>query len=1134
MIEKIENLKEHLQNFEKDLNSIDKDKDKYKYRNKNKNKNKDKNNDKDKYNENEEYQQIFEVHYSESETKRDKKQLQKQLSKEHEAKLEKARKIWKKKPKYQLLILLINEICSSLKTIKDPNTKLKALKLILNFSSNVDDKMRFDKIIPYVFSLISDKNGIVRAKSIETITLILEMVNSVSAFDYLLFPEYLLPNLLETLKDHDLIVRLTFVKYIPRLAFIGKNFIFLSLLQQQQQKQQEQEDLNQITNEKAIEKKSNETKNDLQVKEEKQNQSKKELNKEFSEKFEKEYQHLQQNFEIIITYLFEDKNPSIRRQLLAIMKDICMFFGENIRNNKILILLITFLNDKDWQLKTTLMDKTIELVPFFGTKKMNYHIIPCIMESIFDIEEVVIQKALETCAKLAEINEILKENMIEIMKKVAPLLLHPNLWIKYSTIRYFTAVFEKMDIVDAYCFIFPVLEPFLKYQISDINEVVLLDCLEDSIPREIYEELIQETYLTKQNNLNELEFEQRLRKAVINLDSQNSSKKLSLQMKLNNNSNNDSSFLENLNMKRRISIYPPEMTWKILKLKQFIIKASSNPKIEVEIKRKIKDMKEKENKTENPKIRILENGEFFQMKIPEKIQLKSKKVDSVTSNLSQYKISTTKIAKTESQLNPYSKDFKDSQKSQLAKKKSKIKGINIAANTEHKSNVSRIAISSDQSLLASYSTDGTVKLFNIGTFFKKQHLISQQTLSTKTGKITSMEFFDNLKMIALGYDRGTISFYPIDYDYGLDFDPKRNPISEKSIKNISTNSQSAIIDIKNIYNKTEYSKEILYATQRGDVHRVDLRAHDYSLDFNPFGKDTDLKFSISGKYGLLTSLMVEPEGNWVSIGTDRGYVLSYDLRFLFPFQILKYSNSKIMDIQYFHDPKNPFNIAISSEKNKITILDISNSKANHDFRITKLVSQANETQTPTHFTLPRAIKEKISSLFPNQEKNTLSFLEYSQLNSELDQQSNENLISNKFLKPQTQMDKQDLEKIEEAIEFLDSGKIPKEEEKFRKIICSYQNEFMISGGVDQSILYWDLKKFSNSYVISGKSKKYQNFVFFSLFPNSEKKDYSIVHLNQNQAKNSHQDSISDLKLFDIDSNNYLISSSRDGVIKIWK
>ena len=110
---------------------------------------------------------------------------------------------------------------------------------------------------------------------------------------------------------------------------------------------------------------------------------------------------------------------------------------------------------------------------------------------------------------------------------------------------------------------------------------------------------------------------------------------------------------------------------------------------------------------------------------------------------------------------------------------------------------------------------------------------------------------------------------------------------------------------------------------------------------------------------------------------------------------------------------------------------------------------------------------------------------------------------------------------------------------FRALLTD-RSSFLITGGTDQTIRFWDLKDPKTSYIISGpkvenKAAEYTNFYDSSVevFQENWRSRETNEKLSLRAVDTHHNDTILDLKLLE-HPHNMLVSSSRDGVIKVFK
>lgn len=69
-----------------------------------------------------------------------------------------------------IYLLLTNLICSTMRNLQFPSTKLKALDLLILFGQKIDDEYILDRLVPYIIAMIEDENAMVRSIALKTLT----------------------------------------------------------------------------------------------------------------------------------------------------------------------------------------------------------------------------------------------------------------------------------------------------------------------------------------------------------------------------------------------------------------------------------------------------------------------------------------------------------------------------------------------------------------------------------------------------------------------------------------------------------------------------------------------------------------------------------------------------------------------------------------------------------------------------------------------------------------------------------------------------------------------------------------------------------------------------------------------------
>ncbi|XP_056142008.1 phosphoinositide 3-kinase regulatory subunit 4 isoform X2 [Lampris incognitus] len=131
---------------------------------------------------------------------------------------------------------------------------------------------------------------------------------------------------------------------------------------------------------------------------------------------------------------------------------------------------VTLLSDSENIVKQSLMENGItRLCVFFGRQKANDVLLSHMITFLNDKNDWHLRGAFFDSI-------------------VAPFLCHPNLWIRYGAVGFITVVAQHLNVADIYCKLLPHLNPFITQPIIQIDkELVLLSVLKEPVSRSIFD-----------------------------------------------------------------------------------------------------------------------------------------------------------------------------------------------------------------------------------------------------------------------------------------------------------------------------------------------------------------------------------------------------------------------------------------------------------------------------------------------------------------------------------------------------------------------------------------------------------------------------------------------------------------------
>ncbi|CAH1967764.1 unnamed protein product [Acanthoscelides obtectus] len=305
--------------------------------------------------------------------------------------------------------------------------------------------------------LAHDSSTRVKISAINTIAKCLDLVSKIPRSDANIFPEYILPELAPLATDPNACVRAAYAKNIATLAEIALRYL--------DQVQNDWYD-NNITNNKQKE--------------------------EHTFNYELELQALHEMISQTVSALLTDTQPIVKQTLLenGITK-LCVFFGKTKANDVLLSHMITFLNDKeDKELRGSFFDCIVGVAVFIGWHCSSI-LTPLLLQGLTDSSEFVIAKSINSMAALTELGLITKPALCELVTECSYFLVHPNLWIRQAVAGFVASASKITSILDVQCKIIPALKPYMKHQLIQIDKPeLLLDSLVNPIPRTVYDSIV--------------------------------------------------------------------------------------------------------------------------------------------------------------------------------------------------------------------------------------------------------------------------------------------------------------------------------------------------------------------------------------------------------------------------------------------------------------------------------------------------------------------------------------------------------------------------------------------------------------------------------------------------------------------
>ncbi|XP_057967357.1 serine/threonine-protein kinase VPS15 [Malania oleifera] len=1056
------------------------------------------------------------------------------------------------------MVLIASLLCSCIRNVKLPHLRRGAILLLKSSSLYINDEDRLQRVLPYVIAMLSDSAAIVRCAALEALCDILPLVRDFPPSDAKIFPEYILPMLSMLPDDPEESVRICYASNISKLALTAYGFLIHSISLSEAG----------VLDEMSLPQKSLtpsiETSGRLQR-----------LNSDA------QLAQLRKSIAEVVQELVmgPKQTPNIRRALLQDIGNLCCFFGQRQSNDFVLPILPAFLNDRHEQLRAIFYGQIVYVCFFVGQRSVEEYLLPYIEQALNDATEAVIVNALDCLAILCRSGFLRKRILLEMIERAFLLLCYPSQWVRRSAVAFIAASSESLGAVDSYVFLAPVIRPFLRRQPASLaSEKALLSCLKPPASRQLFYQVLDNArssdMLERQRKIwynpsaqfkqwetmdlhtkeagelnslkiwpdkkHDLQGQKRLGSGMQQLDSNECSdgeaKMRAIENFIHNSSStvniNDPSseklqfsgfmspYVSGLNSytgdksSEGIPLYsfsidkrgvgtPPAASDSSLQLNSHGISSSSMPWIDSVNKPFSLASSVPAPKLISGSFSITNGSKQFYRVVHEpegrendQTYINSKIQDMGISGTSKGSSVTLEDA---SAPNDVAGLQSFARTSSMPDSGWRPRGVLVAHLQEHRSSVNDIAISTDHSFFVSASDDSTVKVWDSRKLEKDISFRSRLTYSLEGSRALCTAMLRGSTQVIVGACDGVIHLFSVDYiSRGLgNVVEKYSGIADIKRKDVG---EGAILSLLNYSSDGCTNQMVMYSTKNCGIHLWDTRTNSNAWTLKAIPEE-----------GYVSSMIVGPCGNWFVSGSSRGVLTLWDLRFLLPVNSWQYSLVCPIDRLCLFVP--PPNASVSTTArplvyvaagcNEVSLWNAENGSCHQVFRVANNDSDGETSDLPWALARPS-----------------------SKPNSKPDLRRNVN--------PKYRVD--------------ELNEPPPRLAGIRALLPLPGGD-LLTGSTDLKIRRWDHCSPDRSYCICGPSVKgvgnddfYETRSSFGVQVVQETKRRplttkltakAVLAAAATDSAGCHRDSI--LALASVKLNQrLLISSSRDGAIKVWK
>lgn len=380
-----------------------------------------------------------------------------------------------KRPSYDGLVLIITLLTSNYRQLMLSSSRITCLMLLTRLGRLCSDAVILQRIVPFLLLGLEDSFASVRVTSLRSLVCLLSLVNEFDDLEVNYFPQYIFPSLSKLVKDTDLIVRMTFAQTLGTIAIVSKKFLdkgYMDFYNKAIRSNGTTDSVSSpqlsevndkflienpyIQNLEHIKEPVSRWIRDLIIDSSYSNIS------SHSNSSSSDNYHKQTKFSTVINF-----DSSVKKVLLSQIMEFCLFFGQESTMEKLLTQLLTFLNDQDWELRSTFCLKIPAVGAFLGSTVTSEYIVPCLENTIYDVEERVSLSTIYAISSLIKLNLVSKKLVYEFINRCKALLIHPSQSLRRATMYLLSCSSDALGTVDCAVFLLPQIKPFLK------NDVIL-------------------------------------------------------------------------------------------------------------------------------------------------------------------------------------------------------------------------------------------------------------------------------------------------------------------------------------------------------------------------------------------------------------------------------------------------------------------------------------------------------------------------------------------------------------------------------------------------------------------------------------------------------------------------------------
>ncbi|XP_071440948.1 phosphoinositide 3-kinase regulatory subunit 4 [Hetaerina americana] len=232
----------------------------------------------------------------------------------------------------------------------------------------------------------------------------------------------------------------------------------------------------------------------------------------------------------------------------------------------------------------------------------------------------------------------------------------------------------------------------------------------------------------------------------------------------------------------------------------------------------------------------------------------------------------------------------------------RLRGNLVAHLHEHRGAVNRLVAVPETPLFASCSSDGCIRIWDCGKMEGRNIANrSRQVYNRQGGPLVGLTTCENHQSLASASHSGGI--------FVLRIEANSNKMAVLQSRQLDLQEEGCAVDISHFESGSQ--SVVVYATLYGSIVGWDLRCPG-----NAWKLENDLRL------GVITSLCVDSRQSWLTVGTSSGYHVCWDLRFQLPISTIVHPSRARVRRLVRHPLEQSWVISAVQGHNEISLWDL--------------------------------------------------------------------------------------------------------------------------------------------------------------------------------------------------------------------